>query len=212
MNLRRITATAVLAIAATGITAGTAYAAPATPDVKYDAKVVGKDVVTTLTNGTFHLVDNNKSWAVQDANGHDLVVMPLTYNVAGRSFPIDSKISNDNKTLTLSAVTDAAKSVAAPALHPVASNAENQKAMGDFSAKLGIAMSVGGLIGMTIGALVGLLGFAGGPAGLVSVPLGAGIGGVIGTIAAGGPTLIGAGIDLVNTFNAPPGTTRWNNP
>lgn len=211
MNLRRITATAVLAIAATGITAGTAYAAPATPDVKYEAKLDGKDVVTTLTNGTFHLVDNNKSWAVQDANGHDLVAMPLSYNLAGRSYPIESKISDDKKTLTLRAVTDVARSVAAPELRPVASNAENQKAMGDFSAKLSIAMAAGGLIGMTIGAVIGCI-VSLQVACIPGLALGAAAGGVLGTIAAGGPTLVGAGIDLVNTFNAPPGTTRWNNP
>ena len=40
---------------------------------------------------------------------------------------------------------------------------------------------------------------------------GAGVGGVIGTIIAGGPTLVVAGIDLINTLNAAPGTTVWAN-
>ncbi|RYF44488.1 MAG: ammonium transporter, partial [Comamonadaceae bacterium] len=39
---------------------------------------------------------------------------------------------------------------------------------------------------------------------------GAGIGAIVGTIAVGGPTLIVAGIDLLTTLNAPPGTTKWS--
>ncbi|ERB51128.1 hypothetical protein N806_07945 [Rhodococcus sp. P27] len=38
---------------------------------------------------------------------------------------------------------------------------------------------------------------------------GAGIGGVAGTILGGGGAAVVAGIDLVNTLNAPAGTTVW---
>ncbi|MDJ0482687.1 ammonium transporter, partial [Rhodococcus pyridinivorans] len=81
----------------------------------------------------------------------------------------------------------------------------------NFASQLGIATAVGGLAGTIIGAVVGGLGLLGGPVGLASIPLGAGIGGVIGTIVAGGPTLIVAGIGLIQTLTAPPGTTVYAN-
>ncbi|MGA9872645.1 MAG: ammonium transporter, partial [Rhodococcus sp. (in: high G+C Gram-positive bacteria)] len=62
-----------------------------------------------------------------------------------------------------------------------------------------------------VGAGLGLLGVTVGPLVFATVPGGAAIGSVIGTIAAGGPTLVIAGIDLINTLAAPPGTTKFAN-
>ncbi|TSD94474.1 ammonium transporter [Skermania sp. ID1734] len=212
MNIRAITATTLIAISALAVTAATANADPAAPDVKYAAHQSGKNVVVTLDGGTFALEHN--SFAIRDTSGNDLVVLPLSYNLADRSYPIDSAISSDARSITLTPSTDLARSVVSLDRHPVASNMENQRAMTDFSQKLGIAMAVGGLVGLTIGAVLGCI--FGVPLGAVGclpgIPIGAAIGGVFGTILAGGPTLIAAGIDLISTLNAPPGTTRWNNP
>lgn len=118
----------------------------------------------------------------------------------------------------MTAVTDVAQAVPRSALHNVATPTEEQQAYAQFSAKLGIAMAAGGLVGMTIGAAIigGILGSAyKGPwPGWNSyhprgVATGAGAGAVIGTIAAGGPTLIAAGIELINTLGAPNCSTRY---
>jgi len=98
-----------------------------------------------------------------------------------------------------------------PALHAVASNAENNDALSAFSTSFGLAVAVGGFIGTGIGAGIGCI--AGLPAaGIGCIPgalVGAPIGALIGTLVIGGPVLIGTGIDYVNTLNAAPGTSRW---
>ncbi|MGB3676776.1 MAG: hypothetical protein WA988_20290, partial [Candidatus Nanopelagicales bacterium] len=176
-----------------------------------------KNVVTTLQNGMFAVSGDGKSVAVKDATGQDLVILPLSYNLGDFEFPILQHVSADAKTLTMTAVTDVAQAVPRSALHNVATPTEEQQAYAQFSAKLGIAMAAGGLVGMTIGAIIGgILGSAGvvlGPAGILTilggVATGAGAGAVIGTIAAGGPTLIAAGIELINTLGAPNCSTRY---
>lgn len=217
MNLRRMAATAALTVAAVGVaSAGTANAVPAPWEIGYDAKLVGRDVVTTL-NGGFFAVEGNQV-AVRNAFGHNLVVLPLTYNLGDREFPIDQRVSPDGRTLTMTPVTDVARSWAEPSLlHNVASTAENQRAMEAFSAQLGIATAVGGLIGLGIGAVAGgIIGAGGvvtGPGAFATIPggiiAGATIGSIIGTLAVGGPTLLIAGIDLASTLSAPPDTTKF---
>ncbi|TSD94473.1 ammonium transporter [Skermania sp. ID1734] len=179
--------------------------------MKYELNRVGNSIVASLDHGTFALENNNRSIAVRDGNGKDLVVFPLSYNVADRSYPIDQSITDKGTVIRLTPVTDAARSVAAPELHPVASNMENQRAMGDFQTKLGLATAAGALGGLLVGAGIGCgIGLFGAIIGcLPGAVIGAPIGAVIGIIAAGGPTLIVAGVDLINTLNAPPGTTRW---
>lgn len=88
----------------------------------------------------------------------------------------------------------------------VASPDENLKAQQNFASQLGIATAVGGLTGTIIGAIIGTFVM---PA--VGTVAGAGIGGVIGTIVVGGPTLAIAGIGLIQTLTAPPGTTVYAN-
>lgn len=105
-------------------------------------------------------------------------------------------------------------------LTPVASPQENQAAQVAFNTQLGTAVAVGGFAGTVTGAAIGcgagaalglpfaiLPGALGGC--LAGAGLGAGIGGVGGTIAAGGPTLVVAGNELLQTFNAAPGTSKW---
>lgn len=211
MNVRKFAATAVLVIAAMGVTAGTSNADPAPAEVKYESSVVGKDVVTTLEGGFFSVTSDGKAVEVKDTGGHALVSLPLAYNVGDLQFPLTEQVSDNGTKLSLTAVTDVTKAVARPGLHNVASVDENQRAMGAFSSQLGIAMAIGGLSGLTVGAIVGcvfglpLLGVGCIP----GIPIGAGVGSIIGTIAAGGPTLVVAGIDLINTLNAPPGTSKF---
>src|SRR5262249_40946 len=94
-------------------------------------------------------------------------------------------------------------------LKDVASPIENQRAMSDFAAKFGLATAIGGLVGTAIGAAIGCVVtlVAGCVPGLVT---GAGVGGIVGTVTVGGPALVGAGVELVNTMQAADGSTQWS--
>ncbi|GAB2690407.1 hypothetical protein [Nocardia thraciensis] len=106
-------------------------------------------------------------------------------------------------------------------LQPVASPMEDTAALQSFGAQFSAASAVGGFGGTVVGAIIGCV--IGGvvtaptvvfvPAGCITgaVP-GAGIGGILGTIAVGGPALLVAGSDLIATLTAAPGTTKWARP
>lgn len=96
----------------------------------------------------------------------------------------------------------------------VASPLEDQRAIQNFTTQMGAATAIGGFTGGVIGAGIGCV--VGLPAGGVGCVPGAvagfGIGSVVGTIVAGGPTLAVAGADALQTLSAAPGTTRWADP
>ncbi|MEV6426334.1 hypothetical protein [Nocardia sp. NPDC051463] len=104
---------------------------------------------------------------------------------------------------------------AALAAMPVASALENQAAMSEFSTRLRLATTIGTFVGTAIGLVVGgitgcimglpLLGVGCIPAAIA----GAGIGGILGTIAAGGPVLVLSAVELIDTLNAPDGASKW---
>ncbi|WP_067819722.1 hypothetical protein [Nocardia inohanensis] len=207
--LRKITAVAaplVTAVALAG--SGVAQADSAVPEIGYQTQLAGTTVVTTLTNGEFELAGGTVN--VKDIAGNTVVSLPLAFQSDGLEYAIPAALADDAHTLRLSPAKDVA--AARPALQPVASNAENQRALTNFSSQFGIATAIGSFVGLAIGAAIGAIGFAGGAFGLATVPVAAGIGAIIGTLVVGGPTLLIAGIDLINTLNAAPGSTRWAQP
>ncbi|MFI6870341.1 ammonium transporter [Nocardia sp. NPDC050406] len=207
--LRKITAVAAPVVTALAIgtgAMGTAQADPALPDVGYQASLIGNTVVTTLTNGSFQLAGNTVN--INDSAGNTLVTLPLSFQQDGLEYALPHNVSGDGSTLELTAVKD--ESTARPAgIKPVASPQENLLAQQTFASQFGIATAIGGFLGTVLGALVGLTGIVGGPTVVASVIAGAAIGGIIGTLVVGGPTLIIAGIDLINTLMAAPGTTKY---
>ncbi|MBF6528838.1 ammonium transporter [Nocardia asiatica] len=208
MILRKVTAAVVPLVAALTVGAGVTHAEPAAapvPDIGYEARLIGNKIVTTLTAGTFDV--RGDAVDIKDAAGNVAVTLPLAFRQDGLEFPMPHAVREEGRVLELTVVKDAAQ--ARPAATPVASPFENQRAMDAFLAQFTIATAVGGFIGTVIGALVGLTGLIGGPIGIGTVLAGAGIGGIIGTIVVGGPALIIAGIDLISTLAAPPGTTKW---
>ncbi|MBF6438502.1 ammonium transporter [Nocardia cyriacigeorgica] len=209
MIFRRIAALVVPVAAAIVVGTGTTHAQPAAapvPDIGYEAKLVGDRIITTLTGGTFEVAGNTVS--IKDSAGNTAISMPLAFRHDGLEFPMPHMVRDEGRVLELTAVKDYTRARPVP-VTPVASLEENQRAQDAFLAQFGIATAVGGFIGLAIGAAVGLIGFLGGAFGLATVPLAAGIGSIIGTLIVGGPALIIAGIDLINTLNAPPGTTKW---
>lgn len=228
MKLKKLAAVATMTIAAMGITAGTSYAAPAAQDeINYESKVEGDSVVTVIDAGEFQVSGDGESVELQDNAGNTVLSLPLAIQLGDLQLPFEREISEDGKTLTLTPVTDLSKATpvapedkVGPALTPVAlrlndvaSPDENLKAQQNFTSQLGLASAIGGATGGIIGCIVGVV--TGAPTGfLASLPLcaaGVPVGAAIGTIVAGGPTLIIAGIGFLQTLAAPPGTTMYAN-
>ncbi|MFE3758195.1 ammonium transporter [Nocardia tengchongensis] len=209
MMLRKITAVAAPVVTAVAIAgAGVAHADATVPDIGYQTQLVGDTVVTTLTNGTFELAGGAVD--IKDAAGSTVVELPLAFAQDGLSFPMPAAVSADGATLSLTAVKNVA--AATPVLQPVASLTENQLAMQNFSSQFGIATAIGSFVGLAVGGAIGLIGFLGGAFGFATVPLAATVGAIIGSLVVGGPALVVAGVDLIGTLTAAPGTTKWANP
>ncbi len=227
MNLRSTTVAATMAIGAMTVGLGTAHAepvAPADPGINYSVKLVDKTVVATLKGGTFSLSEEAGATAddpkttvanVRDGKGNTVVSFPLNVDVDGKLVPVKAEMKNDETVLEVTPekpadlVVSDKPVVARPVVaKDIASPIENQRAQNEFSSNFGIATAVGGFVGTAIGAIAGCV---------ITIPLGclpglltgAGVGGILGSIAVGGPTLVAAGVELLNTMQAPDGTTKW---
>ncbi|MFF0528337.1 hypothetical protein ACFYT3_08095 [Nocardia amikacinitolerans] len=238
MNFRRTSAAAALVVGAMTVGMGTAHAEPAPASaepISYSVKLVDKTVVTTLKGGTFELakssddVQENDIYLVKDSAGNTVVELPLGFKVADIAVPVKPELKNDNKVLELTPDQNAIPAdkkattkvdAVGVALKPVASPMENQRAQNEFASQFGIATAVGGFLGTAVGVVAGgVIGVAVGLiecltivgciAAIPTIAAFAGIGGILGTIAFGAPALAVAGMDLINTLQAAPGTTKW---
>ncbi|RRQ29094.1 ammonium transporter [Rhodococcus sp. Eu-32] len=220
MKLSKLVVTAAFVAAAMGLASGTAYADPAADapapaeELNYESHLEDRTIVTTIDAGVFKVADDGKTVDVLDQADNVVVTLPLSFNLGGLNFPYEQNVDNDGKTLRLVPQLDLTKASAnskSIGATPVASPDENLKAQQTFASQLGLATAIGGFTGTAIGFGIGAIGFLGGPVALATIPTFAAIGGIVGTIVAGGPTLIVAGIDLINTLNAPPGSTKFAN-
>ncbi len=233
MNFRRTTAAAALVIGAMTVATGVSHAEEAPQDIKYSVKLVDKTVVATVKNGTVALVEQDGETPeapktqvaeIKDSRGAVVVSLPIAFTINGTDIPTKAEVVKDSTVLELTPEKPEGVDVSASqvGVNPVikaesiASVQENQKAINDFSSKFSIGTAIGTFVGSAIGAVVGCI--AGGivGVGVFSVPLclggivgGAAIGGVIGMIAIGGPTMLVAGLELLNILQAPDGTTAW---
>lgn len=121
MKYKKFAATALLAIAATGVSAGTAYAAPspAAPATQHQAAAptvtgrdqgvdyaltladAGKSVVTSVTGGAFTLAADKQSVSLRNAAGETVTTIALTATAKGQQVRIAAAIADDAKRLTL---------------------------------------------------------------------------------------------------------------
>ncbi|WP_239476784.1 hypothetical protein [Nocardia arizonensis] len=223
MNLRRTTAAAALVIGSMTVAMGTSHAQPApapTADqpINYSVKLVDKTVVATVRGGTFALTQKDGATPadpkvsvvdIKDGKGNTVVTLPMEFDAAGTQIPVKSELKKDNTVLEITPDKPADLKLDSPvAIKPIASAAENQRAQNDFSSKFGIGTAIGGFVGTAIGAVIGCVVTL--PAGCIpGLVTGAGVGGILGTIAVGGPTLVAAGIELINVMQAPENTTQW---
>ncbi|WP_063052814.1 hypothetical protein [Nocardia arthritidis] len=198
MRYKKFAATALLAVAATGVTAGTSYAAPTPPaaqdqsaaaptvtgtdqGVGYALQLAdaGKSVVTSVTGGAFSVDTDNRSVTLKNSAGETVTSIPLTATAKGQEVNIAAAVADDGRQLTLT------PQVAPTANAPVA--AEFIGAQEWFFAELQRA-SLGALVGGLIGAAIGIVFFG------VGILPGAVLGALIGLAVAGGPSLLNAGI------------------
>lgn len=222
MDFRSTTVAAVLVAGALTAGLGTAHAepaAPADPGIMYSLKVIDKTVVASLRGAKFALSEQDGATPdapktqvanIKDESGATVVSMPLDYRIGDVRVPVDVVAKNDDTVLEITPTKPDGLQISSqqPVLKPIASPDEDQRAMNDFSGKLSVAGQVGALVGGIVGFVVGCaasiaLGCL--PGGVAGVPAG----GIIGGLVAGGPTLIAAGIDLLNTWQAAPGTSKW---
>ncbi|KQU47085.1 hypothetical protein ASG84_08110 [Rhodococcus sp. Leaf278] len=224
MKLSKLVVTSAFVAVAMGLASGTAYAQGPTEqaapgDTNYTVDLEDRTIVTTIDAGVFKVADDGKTVDVLDAADKTLVTLPLSFNLGGLNFPYEQNVDDNGKTLRLIPNLDFTKASAnsrSIGATTVASPEENLAAQENFQSQLGLASAIGGFTGTAIGAVVG--GITGGAlacattACILAIPaIGAfaTVGAVIGTIAVGGPTLVIAGIDLINTLNAAPGTTVY---
>ncbi|RBO93617.1 hypothetical protein [Nocardia puris] len=183
MRVKKFTATAVLAIGATGLAAGAVHAQPSSPadapvsvhgvdrGVTYAAAPTanGTGIVTTVTGGAFSVSGDAKAVTLTDAAGQVVATLPLGFHAHGQTFGLSPAITDAGRTLTLTPV----NAPAATTQH-LAQIAEPD----DTVARKQYNAGIGALIGAGIGAVIGF--FLGGVGALVTVPIGAGIGALIG--------------------------------
>ncbi|MGW1739739.1 hypothetical protein ACWCPQ_13125 [Nocardia sp. NPDC001965] len=215
-------------------------AAEAPKTVNYAVQLKDKTVVATINGGSFSIVEKDASpeevsstaqepgtpagepiadgaektkvVEIKDSAGTLVASLPLEFTAAGSEIPVVSEIKQDGAVLEITPEKPAGaeagqpQEVVRPVAKPIASTAENQMAINEFSSNFGLATAIGGFIGTAVGFVVGCVVI---PA--IGCLPGAGIGGIIGTLAVGGPTLIAAGVELMNTMQAPAGTSKWAN-
>jgi hypothetical protein len=191
MRINKFTAAALLAIGATGVTAGTAYAAPAQVQpahsqvapvlqgvdhgISYRSTLAaGNALVTTVTAGTFAMTPDNKAVTVADAGGALVGTVPTSVHVDGHTITVRPTIDRSGTRLTLT-----------PVVGQV-SGLRDINSQQWFFYELQRA-SLGGIVGAIIGAIIGFFGL------FVSAIPGAIIGGIIGLLVVGGQPLINSG-------------------
>ncbi|MCX4093236.1 hypothetical protein [Nocardia sp. alder85J] len=200
--------------------AGTPVPGPDAPgSIRYSVKMVDHTVLTTLTGATFRLAPDGSAYDIADGSGTTVMTLPTAVAVAGTAIPVAAEVREGGTVLALTpqATAPAGTKVDSVEVHaaPIASPRENQLAEQAFATQFGLATAVGGFLGTAAGVVVGAiagcaLGLSFFGVGCIPAAItGAGIGGIIGTLVVGGPALIAAGMDLINTLQAPANTTQW---
>lgn len=236
MKFRSTTAAAALVIGAMTIGMTSAHAdtapAPVQPGgINYSTKLVDakfvdgklvqdKTIVSTLKNGAFELTEQDGVLPedpkqtivnIKDISGATVISFPLAFNVGGTPVDVKPVVKEDGKVLEVTPEKPAnfVAGTAPLVAQPIASGVENQRAMGNFTTQFGLATAIGGFVGTAVGAIIGCIITI--PVGcLPGLATGAGVGGIIGTIAVGGPALVAAGLELIQTMQAPDGTSKWS--
>ncbi|MET7773347.1 hypothetical protein [Nocardia sp. NPDC005366] len=178
-------------------------------DIEY--KVTSSDhlVKATLTGGKFVLGEGRHSFTVVDRSGAPVLVVPTRFTMGDREVTAEPALGANSSELLLRP--GEVKPLTTPVVKPVASPLEDNAALNEFSTRFGLATAVGGMIGSAVGLVIGCV--LGLPLfGVMCLPgaaMGAGLGGIMGTVVVGGPVMVLAAVELLNTLNAPAGASKW---
>ncbi|MBF6211462.1 hypothetical protein IU433_07920 [Nocardia puris] len=185
MRISRITATALLALATTGLASGVAPADPAADpaldlrgafhEIDYHVSVAEdrRATVTTLTDGRFDLVSDNRVVTVADRDGEVVAALPMTLHIAGQRVDLVPDLDESGTRLTLAP----AEMAETPVREINAQQrffAEAEKAMPQILAGAAIGAGIGFLVGFPLGLFV---------FDFITVPITTVVGGVIGAFA-----------------------------
>ncbi|NLG55265.1 MAG: hypothetical protein GX542_06405 [Rhodococcus sp.] len=208
MFSRKAVATAVLSIAALGVTAGVAHAEPVAtqPDVlvqgedqgveyKTSLDESGTKVVTVLDAGLFRLDRDGDVVEVVNRDGDVIGSVPLTYRINDAEFSIAPLIGEDGRSLTLAPEAAPAEAVApvSIALSDISSAQRFSDELTKASFGAGVGAAIGGAIGLALGCVVGVI------VGCIpGVLVGLAVGGAIGLVNTGGQPLIDAGYQYLS--------------
>ncbi|MGN2637291.1 hypothetical protein ACTD5D_14080 [Nocardia takedensis] len=223
----KLTATAALLIAALGVAAGGAHAAPEPEGVGFTASADDRSTVITTDAGSMSVEDN--IFKIKAANGTVVAGTELAFRLDEFEFPIAAQISD--RTATLTPQLDPAKAVYKPVALPYEDQApwkteyeREQAAWSRLTSTISMGATIGTLIGGLGGGALGCVfgGIAG--AGIASstiaglfgpfipaaalgclggiVAVGA-IGTIVGQIFVTAPVAIAAAIQYFTTINQP---------
>ncbi|MEE4025149.1 glycine zipper family protein [Gordonia sp. PKS22-38] len=215
--LRLLTIISLVTVAFTAF-AGVAQAVPTgSAPTTYDIHTTPSSFTITVHNGTISTA--NGVLAIRNSAGATAFQMPLSYRKEYQQFPIDAKTVGNSATLIPSRDLSRANPVSPAEVEPLRVEAatkqvdgprtkqeRDDQALARFNQTLGAGFTIAQLVGTVLGAIVGgVLGCAGGivVGCLPFIPLGAGIGGIIGLALGGGGTLIVAAIQYFETINSP---------
>ncbi|MTE12133.1 hypothetical protein [Nocardia aurantiaca] len=226
MKMRKFAGIAALTIAATGVTAGTAYAGPAKVDegaINYTAQTT--DAGTVIRTDAGSLVVEDGALKIKAANGITVAGTELKFRVDEFEFPIAAQVSD--RTATLTPQLDVDHAVYKPVALPYEDQApwktqydREQAAWGRLRDTIGLGATVGTLVGGLGGAALGCVAgvsvglvatgalatlFGAGP--LAGCVVGAATVGFLGTLAGQlfvtAPVAIAAAVQYFTTINQP---------
>lgn len=228
MLLRKVAATSALLIAAVGISAGTAHAAPA-DDAAVNFTATSTGTATLITTDAGELVVEDDTFKIKASDGTVLAGSPLKFRLDDFEFPIATTISG--RSASLVPQLDPARASYRPVALPFENSApwtseydREQAAWARMTSTIGVGASIGALVGGLGGAATGCVlgGIAGATvaaatiAGLFGPFLPAAVVGCLGGIVAIGalgtvagqlfvtaPIAVGAAIQYFTTINSP---------
>ncbi|MFE3053127.1 hypothetical protein [Nocardia sp. NPDC059239] len=226
MKMRKFAGIAALTIAATGVTAGTAYAGPAKTDdgaISYTAQTT--DAGTVIRTDAGSIVVEDGALKIKAANGTTVAGTELKFRVDDFEFPIAAQVSD--RTATLTPQLDVDHAVYKPVALPYEDQApwktqydREQAAWNRLRDTISLGATVGTLVGGLGGAALGCIAgigvglvatgalatlFGAGP--LAGCVVGAATVGFLGTIAGQlfvtAPVAIAAAVQYFTTINQP---------
>ncbi|MFE3100339.1 hypothetical protein [Nocardia tengchongensis] len=229
MLMRKFAATAALAVAALGVTAGTVNAAPAADNGTINYTATTSETNSIIRTDAGSMVVEDGTFKIKAADGTVVAGMPLSFRVDDFTFPIAADISDHTATLTPqydeahATYTPVAKDVALPYEDqaPWKSDYDREQAAWNRlkdTVALGATVGtlVGGLGGAALGCVIGGVVFAAATAPLATMfgvgpvagcLIGASTVGFLGTLAGQlfvtAPVAIAAAIQYFTTINGP---------